>query len=154
MFIPLHFWSRNYWSYLNHLMVQMGNIWENFSQKMTNSIMAGNLNSGLSYLITIVIYFKDDHGQREVISTYLTLHPLTRCIAERFQFWNEINWTMICQYKRNHQNGWNSWIGILLKHPPMIFVSKGSPPRLLDDTLQTIQPSLGLELQIQSEIQS
>ena len=42
VFIPLDFWCRNYW---------MANIWET-----TTSILAGNLNSGLSYLITTVAW--------------------------------------------------------------------------------------------------
>ena len=48
MFIPLGFWSRNYWNYLNHPLT--ANIWEK-----AILIWAENLNWGLSYLITTVI---------------------------------------------------------------------------------------------------
>jgi hypothetical protein len=47
VFMPLAFWSRNYWDWLNHHL--MANIWEK-----VNSILAENLNSCLSYLITTV----------------------------------------------------------------------------------------------------
>ena len=42
--MPLAFWSRNYWDWLNHQL--MANIWE--------KILEENLNSCLSYLITTV----------------------------------------------------------------------------------------------------
>ena len=49
VFIPLGFFSRSYWRYLNHHL--MANIWEK-----AILILVGNLNSGLSYLITTVIH--------------------------------------------------------------------------------------------------
>ena len=52
MFIPLGFWSRNYWNYLNHPLT--ANIWEK-----AILILAGNLNWGLSYLITTVLTLHD-----------------------------------------------------------------------------------------------
>ena len=45
--IPLAFCCRNYWSWLNH------HLMANIREKVI-SVLAGNLNLGLSYLITTV----------------------------------------------------------------------------------------------------
>ena len=51
VFILIGFWSRNYWSSINHPL--MANIWE-----IATLILARNLNAGLSYLITTVQLLK------------------------------------------------------------------------------------------------